>query len=62
MRLLKRLSAPVGAVVLLASLSTNLILPERSTLVAVLLGAGLFLVLLALQVLSGRPWSKPCAR
>jgi ABC-type uncharacterized transport system involved in gliding motility auxiliary subunit len=48
MRLLKRLSAPVGAVVLLASLSTNLILPERSTLVAVLLGAGLFLVLLGL--------------
>ncbi len=48
MLLLKRLSAPVGAVVLLASLGTDLILPERSTLVAVLLGVGLFLVLLGL--------------
>jgi gliding motility-associatede transport system auxiliary component len=43
---LKRFAAPAGAIVLLASLAIHLILPERSVVVSVMLGLGLFLVLL----------------
>jgi len=46
MVLLKRFAAPAGALALLAGLAVHLILPERSILVSVLLGVGLFLVLL----------------
>jgi gliding motility-associatede transport system auxiliary component len=46
MDLLKRFSAPAGAVILLCCLATNLLAPERSVLVSVLLGVGLLLMLL----------------
>jgi len=46
MVLLKRFAAPAGALALLTGLAIHLVLPERPVLVSVLLGVGLFLVLL----------------
>ena len=48
MSVLKRFSAPAGALVLVASLAAHLLAPGRSVLISSLLGAGLVLVLLGL--------------
>jgi len=46
LKLLKRLSAPIGALVLLSGLAEVLISPERSVVVSTLLAVGMVLVLL----------------
>ena len=53
MKLLKYFAAPGGALILLASLSTALVIPERSNLNVSMMGVGLVLVFLGV-LLNGR--------